>query len=166
MASRRSKAPQTAQPKPPAPDAAAKTEASNGGYQLPEYLRSSRVLKRRRISKKDLPNFKEQMLLLHAPEALRSAFQSLCIMAQKEDLGAIRLLFEIFGYIEKKSGITVTQQILNAQMASSDPGAGFDQFVRSVHEARNGAPLLNPVGAPSLLAASIGQGATAEEKNE
>jgi hypothetical protein len=114
-------------------------------YEIPEHLRFSKLLKRKKLSKDDLAQFKEKMLLLHAPEALRLAFQGLLSLAHKEDLGAIKLLLEVFGYIERKGGINVTQQVVaTSQSGTTD---SFDSIVRRLYAARNGGRQVGPMEA-------------------
>lgn len=117
-------------------------KAEPNEYKLPEDITQSRTWQKKRVRKSDLARYKEDMLLLHAPEALRNAFESLCAMARKKDLGAIRLILEVFGYVERRGGVSFTQQIINAVNANQldlQRAIGFDQFVRAVAEARRNA---------------------------
>jgi hypothetical protein len=117
---------------------------------VPEYVQQSRLLQRRKITKRKLPTFAEAMLLLHAPEALRLYWEAMLEGLKARDKGALEAAGEIFNYVRGKGiNLTVTQQLLN-QNAVAGPNApiiGADAFIRQLAEAR-GERALPPPTAP------------------
>jgi len=114
---------------------------------LPEYLTKSRLLRKKKIGKSQLSGFTEQMMLLHAPESQRLFWKALIEGLSIGDKEAMRMAADIFKLIQKGGGMTVVQQMYSATSTVSSEGTqiqGFDQFVRSVHEARTGAKMLPP----------------------
>jgi hypothetical protein len=114
---------------------------------VPEYVQQSRLLQRRKITKRKLPTFAEAMLLLHAPEALRLYWEAMLEGLKARDKGALEAAGEIFNYVRGKGiNLTVTQQLLN-QNAVAGPNApiiGADAFIRQLAEARGGHALPPP----------------------
>ena len=114
---------------------------------VPEYVQQSRLLQRRKITKRKLPTFAEAMLLLHAPEALRLYWEAMLEGLKARDKGALEAAGEIFNYVRGKGiNLTVTQQLLNqnAVAGPNSPVVGFDAFARQLAEARAGHALPAP----------------------
>jgi hypothetical protein len=114
---------------------------------VPEYVQQSRLLQRRKVTKRKLPTFAEAMLLLHAPEALRLYWEAMLEGLKARDKGALEAAGEIFNYVRGKGiNLTVTQQLLNqnAVAGPNSPVVGFDAFARQLAEARAGHALPSP----------------------
>lgn len=122
---------------------------------LPEYLAKSRLLKRRRVKKNQLSAFTEQMMLLHAPESQRVLWQTLIQKAGEGNMEAVKILADIFKLVQKGGGMNFIQQMYSSTATGSAEGMqvkGFDSFVRSVTESRNGGALPPPEDEPKRLA--------------
>ena len=114
---------------------------------VPEYVQAARLMQRRKVTKRQLPNFTEAMMLLHAPEAQRLAWKALLEGAAAGDKDFVRMALEIFEILKAKGGgISVTQQILqqNAIAGADAPVIGCDAFIRQLAEARAGRALPAP----------------------
>ena len=103
-------------------------------------------MQRRKITKRQLPTFTEQMMLLHAPEAQRLFWKGLIEGLSRGDTKTMEMMADIFKLIQRGGGISITQQILNNQTAAGEtaPVVGFDAFVRQLTEARTGHALPAP----------------------
>ena len=129
-------------------------------WALPDYITGSRVLQRRKVTKRQLPTFTEQMMLLHAPEAQRLFWQALLKGLERGDKDCMRMMGEIAELLKRGGGITVTQQILNQNAAAGEtaPVVGFDAFARQLAEARAGHLLPSPRDVVDLAPQSTGGG--------
>ena len=129
---------------------------------VPEYVQQSRLLQRRKITKRKLPTFAEAMLLLHAPEALRLYWEAMLEGLKARDKSALEAAGEIFNYVRGKGiNLTVTQQLLNqnAVAGTSGPVIGTDAFLRQLAEARAGHALPAPAEIVDIRPADISEGA-------
>ena len=114
---------------------------------VPEYVQQSRLLQRRKVTKRKLPTFAEAMLLLHAPEALRLYWEAMLEGLKARDKSALEAAGEIFNYVRGKGiNLTVTQQLLNqnAVAGPNAPNIGTDAFLRRLAETRAGHALPSP----------------------
>jgi hypothetical protein len=113
---------------------------------VPAYVQDSKILQKRKVTKRTLPSFTEAMMLLHAPEAQRLAWAALLNGADAGNKEAVRTILEIFGLVQKSGGFTLNQQILqqNAAAGVESPVKGFDAFTRELAEARAGHALPPP----------------------
>ena len=125
-------------------------------YALPDYLTKSTLLKKRRVKKHQLPGYKEQLLLLHAPNMLPLLMQKVTELIQAGDKDIIKQALAMWGLVEQKGGgFTVNQNMYNTTANVSAEGLqvqGFDALVRSVHEARTGHALPAPEEDPDTAA--------------
>ena len=112
---------------------------------VPEYIQHSRLLQRRRVTKRKLPSYTEAMLLLHTPEVLRLFWEATIDGLKNRDKDIVKMVGEAVDYV-KKGGITITQQVLNNNVAAGieAPVKGFDAFARELAEARAGHALPPP----------------------
>ena len=133
---------------------------------VPEYVQQSRLLQRRKVTKRKLPTFAEAMLLLHAPEALRLYWEAMLEGLKARDKSALEAAGEIFNYVRGKGiNLTVTQQLLN-QNAVAGPNApiiGADAFIRQLAEARGGHALPAPTQVVDVIPENIRPADTATE---
>ena len=114
---------------------------------VPGYVQQSRLLQRRKITKRKLPTFAEAMLLLHAPEALRLYWEAMLEGLKARDKGALEAAGEIFNYVRGKGiNLTVTQQLLQQNSGAVLNGSviGTDAFLRQLAETRAGHTLPSP----------------------
>lgn len=114
---------------------------------VPEYVQSSRLMQRRKVTKRQLPSYTEAMLLLHAPEALRLWWEAVLEGLQRRDKHAMEMAGEVFNYIRGKGvSLNVTQQLFqqNAVAGPDAPVIGCDAFIRQLAEARAGHALPAP----------------------
>jgi hypothetical protein len=126
-------------------------------YALPEYLTNSKLLKKRRVKKHQLPSYTEAMALLHAPTAQAVAWKTLIEKAEAGNLDAVKVILDIFKLIPKGGGMTIVQQTYASTGAVSVEGRQIknaDAFIRSIHEQRASALLSAPAEDPNQAALS------------
>jgi hypothetical protein len=118
---------------------------------VPEYIRKSPLIGRRRIGKEGLSDYAEAMKMLHAPEALRVFWEATLTQMHQGNTAAIKLVAQMFEYAKMSTGISINQHILqqnaNAMAAASiesGEAIGFDQIVRDIAERRAGHALPPP----------------------
>ncbi len=114
---------------------------------VPDYVQLSSVYQRKKVTKRKLPSFVEAMMLLHAPEVQRLFWKALMNGLTTGDKDFVRMAGEIFDVIKRGPGISVTQQIMQQNVAASvdSPVIGFDALTRQLAEARSGHALSAPV---------------------
>lgn len=106
---------------------------------VPEVVRNARAYKRQRVNSRQLPTFQEAMLLLHAPEVLRTYWEGILEAMRRGDKWAYEQAAEIHTYIKSKGiNLSLTQQMMNNHVAAGEtaPVIGYDALVRQIAEAR------------------------------
>lgn len=84
------------------------------------------ILKKKRVTKKGLLRYAEQILSAYAPHLLPQLMESLNERAQAGDVAAMRLIAELYGLSAKPSVVITNNNSLNV----NNPGAGFDDIIR------------------------------------
>ena len=107
---------------------------------IPEHVLQSRLMRRKKVTKRQLPIFTEAMLLLYTPSLLRHYFTSLAKGAHRGDKDSMDKIAKMYNFIPGGNGVQVniSQQMVqqNAVAGPTAPVQGFDAFARSLAEAR------------------------------
>lgn len=130
----------------------ARAKTKNVDGTVPEYVQKSAVMRRTKVTKRQLPSFTEAMLLIHTPELQRLYFASLLKSLTKGDRHAQRLVAEMFELVKGGGGITLVNAMLQQNVAAGEaaPVKGFDAFVRQLKESREGRSLM-PAPDPGVI---------------
>lgn len=104
---------------------------------VPELIAQSRVMRKKRITKRGLPKLTLDMMTAWGPEMVGLWFTEKYKSAKRGDKDALDDIAEVYGLIQKRGGGPMVNVNLGGQMAiTGGSGAGFDGFVRQLHEAR------------------------------
>ena len=106
---------------------------------IPELVASSPVMRRKRISRRTLPKLTLDMMTAWGPEMVGLWFTEKYKSAKRGDKDALDDIAEVYGLIQKRGSTTPMVNVnLGGQMAiTGGSGAGFDGFIRQLHEARH-----------------------------
>jgi hypothetical protein len=128
-----------------------KAIADNGV--VPAYVQASKLLQRHKVTKRTLPSYTEAMMMLHAPESLRLFWKALMEGMDSGDEKFVRLCAEVFDLVKKGGGITITQQLLQQNVAAGElaPVQGYDSLVRKLAEVRAEAAAEKALPSPSVI---------------
>lgn len=107
--------------------------------ELPEHVKEAPVMHRKKVTKRSLQRYSEQMALLHStaliPEMFKQLYQKACL----GDAYAISKIAEIYQYTQRgNGGVSITNNIVqNNANLSSGGNAGFDAVVRELAKSRS-----------------------------
>jgi hypothetical protein len=105
--------------------------------ETPEHIAQSRVMRRKRTTKRGLPRLAMDMMVTWGPELVSLWFTQKYKAAKRGDKEALDDIGEVYGLIQKRGGGPTWNVNLGGQMAvSAGAGQGFDGFIRELHEAR------------------------------
>jgi hypothetical protein len=105
---------------------------------IPEIVTQSRVMRRKRITKRGLPKLTIDMMTTWGPELVGLWFTEKYKSAKRGDKDALDDIAEVYGLIQKRGGGGPQFNVnVGGQMAvESTVGRGYDGFIRQLHEVR------------------------------
>jgi hypothetical protein len=106
---------------------------------IPEIVTQSRVMKRKKITKRGLPKLTIDMMTAWGPEMVGLWFTEKYKSAKRGDKDALDDIAEVYGLIQKRGGppASMVNVNLGGQMAiESGVGRGYDSFMRQLYETR------------------------------
>jgi len=108
------------------------------GDLIPDYIRHSRLLQKKKITKRTLATFTEQMLLLFTPEEHRLFHEAIVYGLANKDINTMILHAKMHGLVPGGNGVTITNQMIaaNAVAGAGSPVVGYDALIRQLGEAR------------------------------
>lgn len=101
--------------------------------ELPEFLSQSPILAKTRVKRNGLAKYQEQIHQAYAPALLPLYYRKLYELLSKGDREALRIMGDIYGLVQAKGGINVTNQLFNANMNGQAP-VTMDSIVRRICE--------------------------------
>ncbi len=101
-----------------------------------EILRAALLAKRKRLNKNTLANYQENVYLQLSPHILLEGYQAFCGLLKEKDIGAVRIWAEMFNMISKNTGVTINNNIINANGQGISGPRGFDVLIRQIDQAK------------------------------
>ena len=114
---------------------------------LPEYIRQSPLVRRKRgLSREQLADYVERMLVLFTPELLTKFFVGLRKKVSEGDRFAIRLVAEMYHFVQRNPSFTIVNNLVAQQQnnVASDIHC-FDDIVRRLERATQAGSQPTPV---------------------
>jgi hypothetical protein len=102
---------------------------------LPQEIRSSLVVRKKKITKKALANYQNSMLVTHAPALIPAWFEQLYIQVQEGDSNAMQMVAKMYSYIQNGPSININNNLMQNNI-SQQGGRGFDNIVRKLAQER------------------------------
>lgn len=97
---------------------------------IPQTILDAVLLNKKKITRKGLSKYQEQVLLLFAPEHLVEAMKTMLRLVKGGDLNAVKLVLQMHNLIQAAGGISVTTNIQQNTASIGGETYSFDAMMR------------------------------------